>query len=86
MIYYYLFFINVLSFIIYGIDKYQSKNNKRRISEKTLLLFSAFGGCFGSVFAMNIFSHKTKKKKFIIVNYLLIIFYTFILLKVIIWK
>ncbi len=85
-VYYYLFLINIISFIVYGIDKYKSKKNKNRISEKTLLLLSAFGGCFGSIFAMNIFSHKTKKKKFISINYLLVIFYTFVILKVLIWK
>lgn len=72
----YFLIVNIISFISYGIDKYNSKKNKRRISERTLLILSLVGGVFGSIFAMNIFSHKTNVKKFIIFNYLLLIIYT----------
>ncbi len=85
-IYYYFFLINILSFLIYGIDKYKSKKMKNRISERTLLFLSLIGGCYGSIFAMNLFSHKTQKNKFIVVNYSLIVIYTFVLLRIFIWK
>ncbi len=86
LIYYYFLIINILSFLIYGIDKYKAKKSKNRISERSLLFLSLIGGCYGSIFAMNLFSHKTQKTKFITINYLLIIIYTFVLLKVFIWK
>ncbi len=86
LIYYYFLIINILSFLIYGIDKYKAKKSKNRISERSLLFLSLIGGCYGSIFVMNLFSHKTQKTKFITINYLLIIIYTFVLLKVFIWK
>ena len=37
---YYLFAINIVSFFLYGIDKYKAKKNKWRISEATLLMIA----------------------------------------------
>lgn len=56
--------INIFTFIICAIDKWKAIYNKWRISEKVLLLFSLFGGCFGMVVAMLLFHHKTRKLKF----------------------
>jgi Predicted membrane protein len=55
--------INLISFIAYGVDKSKAKKDKRRISEKTLLLLAA-AGPFGAVAGMRKFRHKTKKSKF----------------------
>ena len=41
---YYLLAINVVAFIMYGIDKYKAKKAKWRISEATLLLLAVLGG------------------------------------------
>ena len=60
LIYYYLF-INLLSFIILGIDKYLAIKHKWRISEKTLLISFVLGGVFGGGLSMVIWHHKTKK-------------------------
>ncbi|MDD3241577.1 MAG: DUF1294 domain-containing protein [Bacilli bacterium] len=65
---YYLIFINLFCFIIYGLDKYLAIKKKNRISENNLLFFSLVGGSLGSIISMNLFHHKTKKKKFLI-NY-----------------
>ena len=62
----YLIIINILSFILYGIDKLKAIKKKERISEKTLILIGILGGSIGSIIGMNIFRHKTKKLKFII--------------------
>ena len=62
----YLIIINILSFIIYGIDKLKAIKKKERISEKTLILIGILGGSIGSLIGMNLFRHKTKKLKFII--------------------
>ena len=56
--------INILSFILMGIDKYKAIKNKYRISENTLLLISILGGGIGSLLGMILFHHKTKKLKF----------------------
>lgn len=62
----YLIIINILSFVLYGIDKLKAIKKKERISERTLILIGILGGSIGSITGMNIFRHKTKKLKFII--------------------
>ena len=63
----YLFIvINSLTFLIFGYDKWQAKNNKRRISEFHLLLLTAIGGTIGGLLGMNFFKHKTNKFSFIL--------------------
>lgn len=62
----YLIIINILSFVLYGIDKLKAIKRKERISERTLILIGILGGSIGSLIGMNLFRHKTKKLKFII--------------------
>lgn len=56
----YLILLSIITFIAYGADKKKAKDGKYRTKEKTLLLFSFFGGAFGGYPAMLIFRHKTK--------------------------
>ena len=60
----YLLTVNVLTFIVYGIDKYKAKHAKWRISETTLLLLAVFGGSIGAWCGMKVWHHKTMHKKF----------------------
>lgn len=60
----YLLAINLISFALFGIDKWRAKNKKWRISESILLLSSLLGGATGSLIAMVVFKHKLSKKKF----------------------
>lgn len=60
LLYYYLF-INVLSFILFGIDKRLAVKHKWRISEKTLLISFILGGFIGGGLGMSTWHHKTKK-------------------------
>ena len=60
----YLIAINVVTFFIYGIDKYKAKNAKWRISEATLLGLAAIGGSLGAWLGMKVWHHKTMHKKF----------------------
>ena len=53
-------FINVLSFMLYALDKHKAKKHQYRISEKTLLFSSFAGGAIGALLAMFVFHHKTK--------------------------
>ena len=61
---YYLFAINIVSFFLYGIDKYKAKKNKWRISEATLLMIAVIGGSIGAWAGMQLWHHKTMHKKF----------------------
>ena len=62
----YLVIINVITWLIYGIDKMKAKKNKWRVPEKTLILLAVIGGSVGALLGMQVFRHKTKHKKFTI--------------------
>lgn len=59
-----LVFMNLVSFITFGADKYKAKKGKWRISEKTLIMLALFGGSTGAVLGMKVFRHKTLHAKF----------------------
>ena len=61
---YYFLAINLITFIVYGIDKYKAKKAKWRIPETTLLLMAAIGGSIGAWLGMKVWHHKTLHKKF----------------------
>ena len=60
----YLLAVNIVTFLLYGIDKYKAKKGKWRISETTLLLMAVIGGSIGAWVGMRIWHHKTMHKKF----------------------
>lgn len=62
----YFILINVISFIIYGVDKRKAIRNKYRISEATLIGLAVIGGFVGAFAGMQVFRHKTKHLKFVI--------------------
>jgi uncharacterized membrane protein YsdA (DUF1294 family) len=62
----YLLIINVITFVVYGLDKLFAIKHKRRIRIITLLGLAFIGGELGGLLAMNIFHHKTSKKCFTI--------------------
>jgi uncharacterized membrane protein YsdA (DUF1294 family) len=61
---YYLIGINIVTFLIYGIDKWKAKHNKWRTSEATLLILAVIGGSVGALFGMKVWHHKTMHKNF----------------------
>ena len=60
----YLVIINVMTFIVYGVDKRKAKQSKWRIRESTLLGLAAIGGSIGALLAMKILRHKTLHNQF----------------------
>ena len=60
----YLAAVTLLTFILFGIDKYKAIKGKGRISILTLFFFSAIGGTVGGIVGMYLFRHKTKKVYF----------------------
>ena len=62
----YLLIINLLAYILYGIDKRRARRGKYRIPESTLLWMARLGGGIGSWLGIKVFHHKTKHTRFII--------------------
>ena len=60
----YLLAVNIVTFLLYGIDKYKAKKGKWRISEATLLLMAVIGGSIGAWAGMRLWHHKTMHKNF----------------------
>ena len=60
----YLLLINVVTFFLYGIDKWKAKRSKRRIPEAILLGLAFIGGSIGAWLGMKVWHHKTQHKKF----------------------
>ena len=56
--------LNVITFFLYGIDKWKAKKDRWRIPESTLLLLAVLGGSIGAWLSMKICHHKTMHKKF----------------------
>ncbi len=68
----YIFFINVITFIFFGLDKFKASGDFHRIRERTLWILSAIGGTIGALLAMHVFRHKTKKNSFQAVLFLIL--------------
>ena len=62
----YLIFVNILSFLLFSIDKSKAQKKQWRIPEIYLIAVSFLGGSIGSLMSMVLFKHKLSKKKFYI--------------------
>lgn len=60
----YVLLINVIAFILYGVDKSRAVNHKHRIPEWVLLWLARLGGGIGCWLGMRFFHHKKKHSKF----------------------
>lgn len=60
----YVGIINVVTFFVYGLDKWKARHDKWRIPEQTLLLLAAVGGSVGAWLGMRVWRHKTQHWKF----------------------
>lgn len=56
--------MSVTAFFVFGYDKRCAQRERRRVSEKTLLLLCAFFGAPGGMAGMRVWHHKTKKAPF----------------------
>lgn len=77
----YLLFINIVTFIVFAIDKYNAIKHRSRIRIVTLLFMAFIGGSIGGLLAMYIFRHKIRKDYFsvglpmILIMQIILIFY-----------
>ena len=75
----YLVVINLLTLIIYGIDKLLAILHKVRVMERVLFLLAFIGGGLGALLGMLIFRHKTLKIKFYLWNVTCIILWVYVI-------
>lgn len=68
-----VFVMSVASFVAYGFDKQRAINGGRRVPESTLHLLAFLGGCPGALLGQRHFRHKTKKVRFLIVFWMLVV-------------
>lgn len=61
---FYLIFINIVAFILMGVDKRRAVRHRWRIRESTLFLISIIGGSIGALLGMFLFRHKTNHRSF----------------------
>lgn len=56
----YVFIVNLVGFVIMGVDKKRAIRGAWRISERSLFLTAIIGGSLGCILGMQHFRHKTK--------------------------
>lgn len=56
----YVIIVNLISFIVMGVDKRKARKRAFRIPEATLFVLALIGGSLGSVIGMRLFHHKTR--------------------------
>ena len=56
--------INLITFILYGADKWKAVHKRWRISEAVLIGMAIAGGSAGGLLGMYVFHHKTRKPAF----------------------
>ena len=69
----YLIAVSVITFLFYGYDKFQARQNGTRIPELVLHLLTLAGGTIGALPGQILFRHKTKKWLFRLVFILIVI-------------
>ena len=60
----YLIVVNLVTFVVYALDKRAAVRHRSRIRNNTLSGLAFLGGAIGAYAAMYTFRHKTRQKRF----------------------
>ena len=60
----YITVVNIISFLLFGLDKRRARKHLYRIPENTLFLIAFSGGTLGAWIGIYLFRHKTRRLKF----------------------
>ena len=63
---FYLVLINLVTFIIFAVDKWKARNNRFRIKEAVLFLLCFLGGTIGGIIGVHALHHKTSRQAFVV--------------------
>lgn len=69
-----LFSINLVTFLCFGIDKNRAKKQALRLPENLLYFLTLTGGGVGGLVGMKVFRHKRAKKSFLLIFWLILVF------------
>ncbi|MGH1517542.1 DUF1294 domain-containing protein [Chryseobacterium sp. JK1] len=69
----FLLIANLITFGVFGFDKWQARKHQWRISENTLLVLSLLGGVVGAASGMILFHHKVSKKSFLVKFFIVVL-------------
>ena len=72
-VYSYFVGMSLITFMFYGYDKRQSKSNRSRIPEIVLHMLALLGGTPGAFLGQLFFRHKTKKLRFKIIFFAIVL-------------
>lgn len=61
----YILFVNIVGFVVMGLDKRKAVKHAFRIPESTLFIIALIGGSLGSIIGMYTFRHKTRHWYFV---------------------
>lgn len=82
---YYILGVNIITFLLMGIDKRKAIKKQYRIPERTFWVLALLGGSIGIVVGMRLFRHKTKHRNFyigvpilLIIQFFLLIYFFFL--------
>ena len=56
--------VNLITFLLFGVDKLRAGAGASRVSEGTLLMWALCGGTIGAYAGRALFRHKTRKQPF----------------------
>ncbi len=76
----YYVLINVITLVVWGIDKYKAVQHLWRIPERWLFALVLVGGSFGALAGMSFFRHKTRKLLFWILAIICSVIHTVLIL------
>ena len=63
---FYLVLINLITFIIFAVDKWKARKNRFRIKEAVLFLLCFLGGTIGGIIGVHALHHKTTRQAFVV--------------------
>lgn len=56
--------VNLITFLLFGVDKFRARVGAGRVSEGALLTWAFLGGTIGAYAGRALFRHKTRKQPF----------------------
>ncbi len=64
IIVWYIVIVSIITFIVFGIDKFRAMRHEHRVPERTLFSLAAVGGSVGALLGMLLWRHKTRHRSF----------------------